>query len=129
MGKYWKLMAEYDAETATYSAAAGANAPSPFTPTEDARLIGLRVVVSATAATSLTEHVQFKLTSSTFKPNSIEVGGQGVGLCTAPRPASIDRDWAVDQPVKAGVPVVIEARCTSGTDVTNQVYLWGEFIS
>lgn len=129
MGKYWKLLAEYDAETTTYSAAAGANAPSPYTPTENATLIGLRVVVSSTAATSLTEHVQFKLTCSTFKPNSIEVGAQGTGLRTAPAVQPQPYDWGVTQPVTAGVPIVIEARCTSGTDVTNQVYLWGEFQS
>lgn len=129
MGKYWKLMAEYDAETATYSAAAGANAPSPFTPSENAKLVGLRVIVSAVAATSLTEAVQFKLTCNTFRPNSIEVGGQGLGLATAPRSELLPFDWAVEQSVMAGVPVTIEARCTSGTDVTNNVQLWGCFIS
>lgn len=122
-------MAEYDAETATYSAAAGANAPSPYTPPETAKLIGLRVIVSAVAATSLTEAVQFKLTCTTFKPNSIEVGGQGIGLCTAPRQYADPIDWAVDQSVMAGVPVTIEGRCTSGTDVTNNVQLWGLFQS
>lgn len=129
MGKYWKLMAEYDAETATYSGAAGANAPSPYTPSENAKLIGLRTIVSAVAATTLTEAVQFKLTCSTFKPNSIEVGAQGQGLATAPRPAVKEMDWAVDQPVMAGVPITIEGRCTVGTDVTNNVQLWGCFIS
>ena len=129
MGKYWKLLGEYDAETSTYSALAGANAPSPYTPSENAKLIGLRVIVSATAATSLTEAVQFKLTCSTFKPNSIEVGGQGNGLATAPRSELTPLDWAVEQTVQAGVPITIEARCTSGTPVTNNVQLWGCFIS
>jgi hypothetical protein len=129
MGKYWRLMAEYDAETTAYSAAVGSNAPSPYTPSENAKLVGLRVIISATATTSLTEHVQFKLTCNTFKPNSIEVGAQGAGLHTAPATQPQPYDWVVDQNVQAGVPIVIEARCTSGTDVTNQVYLWGEFIS
>jgi hypothetical protein len=129
MGKYWKLLAEYDSETAAYTAAAGANAVSPYTPTENAKLIGLRVIASAVAATTLTEHVQFKLTCSTFKPNSIEVGGQGIGLATAPRVFAEPIDWSIDQPVQAGVPITIEGRCTVGTDVTNTVYLWGEFIS
>ena len=129
MGKYWKLVAEYDAETSSYTAVVGANAPSPFTPTENAKLIGLRAIVSAVAATTLTEAVQFKLTSSTFKPNAIEVGAQGIGLATAPRNACFEMDWAVDQPVQAGVPVTIEGRCTSGTDVTNNVQLWGCFVS
>jgi len=129
MGKYWRLLAEYDSETSAYTAAVGVNAPSPFTPIENAKLIGLRVIVSATAATSLVEHVQFKLTCVTFKPNSIEVGGQGVGLATAPRSGAIVIDWSVDQPVQAGVPVTIEGRCTSGTPVTNETYLWGCFQS
>src|SRR4030042_3768074 len=129
MGKYWKLRGEYDSETASYTAFVGPNAPSPFTPTENAKLVGLRTIVSAVAATSLTEAVQFKLTCSTFKPNSIEVGAQGIGLCTAPRNNSVDIDWAVEQPVMAGVPVTIEGRCTSGTPVTNNVQLWGCFVS
>jgi hypothetical protein len=129
MGKYWKLMAEYDSETSSFTACVGANAPSPYTPTENAKLIGLRTIVSAVAATTLTEAVQFKLTSSTFKPNSIEVGAQGIGIATAPRNNSLDLDWAIDQPVVAGVPVTIEARCTSGTPVTNNVQLWGCFVS
>jgi hypothetical protein len=129
MGKYWKLLAEYDAETATYSNCIGANAPSPYTPTENAKLIGLRVIVSAVAATTLTEAVQFKLTCSTFKPNSIEVMGNGNGVATAPRMATIPIDFAVDQPVSAGVPITIEARSVVGTDVTNSVYLLGEFVS
>ena len=129
MGKYWRLIAEYDAETSSYTAAVGANAPSPFTPIENAKIVGLRVIVSATAATTLTEAVQFKLTCTTFKPNAIEVGGQGVGLCTAPRTGAIVIDWAVDQSVSAGVPVTIEGRCTVGTDVTNNVQLWACFVS
>jgi hypothetical protein len=129
MGKYWRLIGEYDAETASYTACVGANAPSPFTPIETAKLVGLRVIVSATSATSLTEAVQFKLTSTTFKPNAIEVGGQGLGLCTVPRAQFLPIDWATDQPVTAGVPITIEGRCTVGTDVTNNVQLWGCFVS
>lgn len=122
-------MGEYDAETSTYAALVGANAPSPYTPTENAKLVGLRVIVCATAATSLTEAVQFKLTSSTFKPNSIEVGGNGNGLRTAPAMFQAPVDWPVDQAVQAGVPVVIEGRNTVGTPVTVNVQLWGCFVS
>jgi|SRR3990170_350493 len=129
MGKYWKLLGEYDAETSTYSACAGAAQSSPYTPIENAKLIGLRVMPASTAATTLFEAVQFKLTCSTFKPNSIEVGGIGNGLRTAPAMAQPVIDYAIDQPVQAGVPITVEARNIAGTPVTVQVFLWGEFVS
>jgi hypothetical protein len=119
-------MAEYDAETATYSACVGANAPSPFTPIETCRLIGLRVVINATAATSLTEAVQFKLTCADWKPNSVEVGGNGNGLRTAPACYQPPTDWSIDQPIKTA-KIVIEARNTVGTAVTVNAQLWGCF--
>lgn len=128
MVKYWKLLAEYDSETTAYTACAGAFAASPYTPKEDGRLIGLRTTVSAEAATSLTENVQFKLTCSTFKPNSIEVGAIGAGLHTATQFAGFVVDWVVDQEVKAGVPIDIEGRnITAETPVTVETYLWGLF--
>lgn len=129
LGKYWKLIGDYDAETSTYSACAGAGQTSPYTPIENAKLIGIRVSIAGEAATSLVEGVQVKLTSSTFKPNSIEVGGIGNGLRTAPAMAQIPLDWAVDQPVVAGVPITVEARCLSGTPVTNRTLIWGCFVS
>lgn len=130
MGQYWKLLAEYDAETTTYSACAGAFGTSPYTPTEDATLIGLRTTLSAEAATSLTENVQFKLTCSTFKPNSIECGGIGGGVHTALQPVPPPVDWPVNQPVSAGVPIIIEGRnITADTPVTVEMYLWGCFES
>lgn len=129
MGKYWKLMAEYDSETAAYTSCAGAGGASPYTPTESAKLIGLRVMPSSTAATTLFEAVQFKLTCSTFKPNSIEVSGIGNGIRTAPATPQEPTDWAIEQGVQAGVPVTIEARNLAGTPVTVQVFLWGCFLS
>jgi hypothetical protein len=129
MGKYWKLLAEYDAETATYSNCAGAAQTSPYTPTESAKLIGLRVIVGSTAATTLVEAVQFKLTCSTFKPNSIEVLANGNGLRTAPAANVPPVDYPVDQPVQAGVPITVEARNVAGTPVTVQCFLMGEFVS
>ena len=129
MGKYWRLIGEYDAETATYSACVGANAPSPFAPIEDCKLIGLRVLICGTAATSLVEGLQFKLTSTTFKPNSVEVGGAGNGLRTAPATPQQALDWAMEEPVKAGVPITIEGRCTVGTPVTVNVQVWGCFLN
>jgi len=127
MGKYWRLMGEYDSETSAYTACVGANAPSPFTPSETAKLIGLKVVICGTAATSLAEGLQFKLTSNTFKPNSIECGVNGNGLRTVPAAYQQPIDWPVEQAIQAGVPVTIEGRNTVGTPVTVNVQIWGYF--
>ena len=127
-GKFWRLLAEYDAEATTYSACVGPKGSSPYTPDVSAHLKGLRVVINRSAATSLINHVQFKLTCTTFNPNSIEVGGQGNGLQTAPSVALMPFDWDVDQPVQAGVPITIEARNnTVDTPVTVSVMLYGYF--
>lgn len=130
MGKYWKLIGEYDGEATTYATVLGtiSGAKSPYTPTEDGRLIGLRTSVSMVAVTSVITGVQWKLTCSTFKPNSIEVGCQGSGLMTAPQVPKQPEDWVVDQPVKAGVPIVLEARSIGAyTQVTVESFLWGLF--
>jgi hypothetical protein len=130
MGRYWKLMAQYDAEATTYAACGGgtSGAASPYTPTEDARLVGLRVITSEVAVTTVQNGIQFKLTCSTFKPNSIEVAGNGSGLYTAPMPGDRGIDWTVDQPVNAGVPIVIEARHVGAyAAVTAEACLWGCF--
>lgn len=130
MGKYWRLLGQYDAETTTYSALAAAGMTSPYTPDEDAKLIGLRAVANRSAATSLINHVQFRLTCTTFKPNAIECGVQGGGLQTAPALQPEAVDWSVDQPVKSGVPVTIEGRnVTADTPVTVSVMLYGCFQS
>lgn len=131
MGRYWKLIAGYDAETATYSECAKSGMASPYSPGENARLIGLRVVSNRDAATTLQNHVQFKLTCDTFKPNSIECGGQGSGLQTAPALSggvNAVNDWEVNQPVQAGVPITIEARnVTADTPITVDCLLYGLF--
>ena len=130
MGRYWKLLGEYDAESTAYAQVLGttSGAKSPFTPTENARLVGLRTQVSMIAVTSVVTHVQFKLTCSTFNPNSIEVYAQGPGLMTAPCPVAPYTDFAIDQEVKAGVPITIEAR-TAGAyaSVTVEAFIWGCF--
>jgi len=132
MGTYWRLLGEYDAETTAYTALAGTPA-SPYTPDETGRLTALRVIVNRSAATSLINHVQFRLTCTTFKPNSIEVGGQGSGLQTAPAFQSgvaAVTDWDVMQPVQAGVPITVEGRNkTADTPVTVSVHLYGRFES
>lgn len=130
MSRYWKLLGQYDAETTTYSEFAVSGMASPFTPPEKARLKGLRAVVNRSAATSLINHIQFKLTCTTFKPNSIEVGCQGSGLQTAPTGVggnSAVLDWEVDQPVEP-VPITLEGRCvTADTPVTVSALLYGLF--
>lgn len=131
MARYWKLMCQYDAETTTYSEAAVSGMASPFSPVESARLKGLRMVINRSAATSLINHVQAKLTSASFRPNSIECGGQGSGLQTAPALMGGDiakMDWEVDQQVLAGTPVTCEFRnVTADTPVTVSVLLYGLF--
>lgn len=130
MVKYWELLAEYDAETTTYTACAGGYAASPYTPKRNARLVGLRVVVSNEDATTLTEAVQFRLTCATFTPEAIEAMALGTGLHTAPASPAPIVDCIVDQAVSAGVPITIEARnLTSETPVGVEVYLFGLFQS
>lgn len=126
--KYWRCLGQYDAETTTYSALEVAGFTSPYVPDEDARLTGLRVIQNRSAATSLINHIEFRLSCTQFKPNSIEVGGQGNGIQTAPIPQAEHLDWDIDQPVKAGVPVTIEARnVTADTPVSVSAMLYGRF--
>ena len=129
MGQYWRVIGHYDAETATYSACAGALQTSPYTPDEDATLIGLRSIVGRTAATTLTDGVQFRLTCTTFKPNTIHAFGLGTGLQTAPAHYPVPIDFTCNQPVKAGVPITVEGRCENASAVTNTVVLMGLFAS
>lgn len=129
-GGYWKLMGQYDAETTTYSECA-ATPTSPYTPDKSGRLKGLRTVVNRSAAASLINHIQWKLTCTTFSPNSIECGAQGTGLQTAPALMGgvvASMDWAIDQAVMAGVPITIEARnVTADTPVTVSALIYGYF--
>lgn len=130
MGEYWRLIGEYTDETKTFSALTGGAVTSPYTPDEDARLVGLRVVINRSAATSIINAVQFRLSCTTFKPNAIEVGGMGGGLQTAPAMQAETLDWSIMQPVKAGVPITIEARnITADTPITVSVLLWAKFVS
>lgn len=129
MGKYYRLVAHLQEETTTYAAAAGAMQTSPYTPPEDAKLTGLRLIVNRTAATTLLDGLQVKLTCTTFKPNSIEVATNGSGLQTAPAFAVEPIDFDVDQPVKAGVPITVESRNCNGSAVTVDCFLMGRFES
>lgn len=133
MGKYWRLLGQYDAETTAWSEFAVSGMASPYTHDEKATLTGLRAIVNRSAATSLINHVEFKLTCPTFKPNKIEVGSQGSGLQTAPALQSGDMakmDWEVNQPVEPGVPITLEGRnITADTPVTVSALLYGCFQS
>jgi len=130
MGEYWRLLGLYNAESTTYTACAGAAQASPYTPDEDATLVGLRVIVGGDAATTLTELVQFRISCTTFNPNSMEAMGLGSGLLTAPALKVMPIDHPVNQPVKAGVPITVEARnVTADTPVGVSVALMGKFVS
>jgi len=124
----WRVLGQYDAETTTYSAFAVAGMASPFTPDFSGMLVGLRAVPNRSAATSLINHVQFKLTCSNWRPNTIEVGCQGTGIQTAPASEMNPMDWAVQQPIQAGVPITLEGRnITADTPVTVSALLYGCF--
>lgn len=129
MGKYWRLIGHYNGEATTYEALAGTFQSSPYTPDEDARLVGLRVMQAPEAATSLVEGFQLRLTCTTFKPNTIHVCGIGNGLATVPAIPAPVVDYEVDQPVKSGVPITIEGRHAVATAVTANILLLGMFQS
>lgn len=129
MGKYWRLIGHYNGEATTYEALAGGFQTSPYTPDEDARLIGLRVMQAPEAATSLVEGYQIRLTCTTFKPNTLHVCGIGNGLATVPTSAAPVIDYQVDQPVKSGVPITIEGRHAVATAVTANIMVMGMFES
>lgn len=129
MGVYYRLMAEIQEETTAYAAAAGVLQTSPYTPPESAKLTGLRVIPCRTAASSLLDGMQIKITCTTFKPNSIEVCVAGSGLQTAPAFPAPAIDYPVMQDVVAGVPITVESRNVNGSAVTNEVLLMGRFES
>jgi len=126
--RVWRLLGGFDAETKTYSAFAIAGLASPYNPDFNGTLVGLRAIGSHAAVTTLQEHVQIRLTSVAFTPNTIEVGCQGNGLATAPAfPAPII-EWPVSQPVKSSVAIHLEGRnLTADTPVGVEVYLYGLF--
>lgn len=129
MGQYWRLIGHYTGEAQTYEAFSGTFQTSPYTPDENAHLVGLRVMVAPEAATSLVEGVQIRLTSTTFKPNTIHVCAIGNGLATVPAIPAPVLDYQVDQPVQAGVPITIEGRHAVATAVTCNLMLMGLFRS
>ena len=125
MGVWTEYLGIYDAETKTFSALA----TSPYSPTKSGRIKELLLCISHAAATTLTEHVQIKLTCTTFDPNSIYAFGQGGGLRTAPVGLGAQiTTTKVDQKVTAGVPITIEARnLTADTPVGVEAHLYATF--
>lgn len=131
MAVWTELLGEYDSETTAFTALAGGAGASPFTPAADGTLRRLRVVINRSAATSLINHVEFRLKCKTFGGVDVEVGGQGSGLQTAPAlqgGAVAESQWEINVPVKAGNPITIEARnVTADTPVTVSALLYGTF--
>lgn len=129
MGQYWRVIGHYTGEAQTYEALAGTFQASPYTPDEKAQLIGIRLICAPEAATSLVENYQIRLTCTTFKPNTIHVGGCGNGLATAPAFPAPVFDYALNQPVEAGVPITLEGRHAVATAVTANILVMGLFSS
>ena len=128
MSQYWDLLGEYDAESETYTAFAGAHGASPYTPLTKGKLKGLRAIPNREAATSLINGIALKLTCALWKPNQMVVGCVGSGLQTAPALQAPIADFQCDQEVDAGVPITLEGKnCTSDTPITVSVLLWGLF--
>jgi len=118
---YWLLVGVYDAETTTYSAFAGTNGTSPFTPTQNGTIKNIRILESSQAVTTVMTHAQFKFTCALWKPNSVEFGALGGGLHTAPRPVPVAMDYVCNLSIQAGVPVTLEGRISSAyTNVTTE---------
>lgn len=125
--KFWRLLGEMVETGTAYAPVAGAAAPSPYTPDINAQLIGIRVIPSRQAATSLTNAQQIQLTCTTFHPNTIHVAVSGVGLATAPAADVLPVDYEVDQPVVAGVGIAIMGRNTYANAVTPDTLIMGLF--
>lgn len=126
--QYWMLMGRYNAETQTYSDFAG-TPNSPFTPSVNGTLIGLRVIVGGEAATTLTEGVKIKVKCTLWNPNELEIAVSGNGLRTAPAFGPIQYDFPVNLPVDTMHPITLQGVCVEATAVTVSVYLEGQFIS
>jgi hypothetical protein len=129
MGKYWRVIGHYNGEAQTFEALAGTFQTSPYSHDEDARLVGIRLITAPEAATSLVEGFQVRLSCAAWKPNVMHVAGCGNGLATVPAIPAPIVDYDVDQPVKAGVPITIEARHAVATAVTANVLVLGCFVS
>lgn len=132
MGEYWQVMGRYDAETQAFSQCTTytGGPSSPFVPVEaQSKLVGVRIIVGAQAATSLTEGVAIKMTCTAWKPNTMTFYVSGTGLRTVPTADPPVFDFAVDQPASSSNPITIEGMCLEATHVTNSVLIMGKFRS
>lgn len=134
MAKDWQVLGEYNAEGTSYSNLAGGLGSSPYTPSQPGRLKGIRLIINRAAATSLINGIVVKLTSATFKPNSLEFAAVGSGLQTAPALSggmNAITDYEVDQEVQPGVKIAMEGKNVSESDtpVTVSVIVMGLFES
>lgn len=127
--RFWRLLGEMVETGTAFAPVAGAAAPSPYVPDIDAFLMGIRVIPSRQAATSLTNGFQIQLVCTTFHPNTIHVAASGVGLATAPAADVLPVDYEVNQPVRAGVPITIQGRNTYANAVTPDNLIMGLFES
>lgn len=127
MGKYWRTIGHYNAETQAFSACAGTFQASPFTPDVSGKLIGVRLLEGQEAATSLTCDVQIRIMCALWKPNTMDFVVNGYGLKTVPVAGQGQVDYVVDQPVQAGVPITVEGRHNTATGVTTSVTVIGCF--
>ncbi len=124
---YTKLMGEYDSETQAFTTFAGPSGASPYTPPEDGKLVGVRIVISRTAATSLTNGVIVKMTCTAWQPNEIEFVAVGNGLQTAPAFGPAIFDYKLDLPVTSKKDIKLEGKCVDANCVTNTVLVIGTF--
>lgn len=127
MNKVWRVMGHYNAETQAFSALAGTFGASPFNPDFSGRLVGVRLLESQEAATSLVCGVVIRMTCAKFTPNLLEFALNGQGLKTVPVSTQQVIDYQVDQPVVAGVPITLEGKNDVATAVTVSVLVMGCF--
>lgn len=125
MAKSYQYLANYDAETTAWSAAAGPGGTSPYSPPVDGRMTGIRLIFGRTAATTLMNQINIRLTCALWSPNQIVVGGCGTGLATVPAFQPPVYDFDIDQPIKAGVPVTVEGINILANAVTADIHVFG----
>jgi hypothetical protein len=80
---------------------------SPYSPKVNGRLVQIRVHLSNTNASSLTEGYIVKFESVSFGGIEVHCAGQGNGLHTAPAMASPTAIINCDVPVKVGVTIKV----------------------
>lgn len=127
MGRIWRCIGHYNAETQAYSAAAGTFQTSPFTPDFNGRLVGIKLLEGHEAATSLQCDVQIRISCAKFTPNVMDFVVNGGGLKTVPVAYMGEIDYSVDQPIQAGVGITVEGRQATATAVTSSIIVMGCF--